>query len=110
MGRGPRMETMLYDTLRNKIQTLSAEATRVRLGPEIRPERMKNYILRIACELNVPVTVRKIPGGVVFWRSTDADRHQANESAERLQGAQRGRRRGRTGRQRRAPARATRSS
>jgi hypothetical protein len=33
-------------------------------------------ILRIARELNVPVTVRKVPGGVIFWRSTDEDVHQ----------------------------------
>jgi hypothetical protein len=77
MGQGPRMEPMLYDTLRNKIQALSAEATRIHLGPESRPERMKHYILRIARELNVPVTVRKVPGGVIFWRSSDEDRHQA---------------------------------
>jgi hypothetical protein len=43
MGRGPRMEPMLYDTLRHKIQSLSSEATRIRLGPEITPQRMKNY-------------------------------------------------------------------
>jgi len=55
MGRGPRMEPMLYDTLRQKIQALSSEATRIHLGPEIRPERMKNYLLRIARELNVPI-------------------------------------------------------
>ncbi len=73
MGRGPRMEPLLYDTLRQKIQALSTEATRIRLGPEIRPARMKNYLLRIARELNVPVTVRTVPGGVVFWR----ERHTA---------------------------------
>jgi hypothetical protein len=28
MGRGPRMEPMLYDTLRQKIRSLSTEATR----------------------------------------------------------------------------------
>jgi hypothetical protein len=99
MGRGPRMEPMLYDTLRKKIQTQSGDATRIHLGPEIRPERMKNYILRIARELDVPVTVRKVPGGVVFWRSSDEDRHQAKETAERLQGAQR-RQTARPGRQR----------
>ena len=43
MGRGPRMEPLLYDTLRTKIQALSTEATRIRLGPEIQPARMKNY-------------------------------------------------------------------
>jgi hypothetical protein len=46
MGRGPRMEPMLYDTLRQKIQALSSEVVRIHLGPEIRPERMKNYILQ----------------------------------------------------------------
>ena len=87
MGRGPRMEPMLYDTLRQKIQSLSSEAVRIHLGPEIRPERMKNYILRIARELNVPVTVRRVPGGVLFWRASEEDLHQAQEIAGRLQSA-----------------------
>jgi hypothetical protein len=73
MGRGPRMEPMLYDTLRQKIQALASEAVRIHLGPEIRPERMKNYLLRIARELNVPITVRRVPGGVIFWRSSELD-------------------------------------
>jgi hypothetical protein len=85
MGRGPRMEPMLYDTLRQKIQALSSEATRIHLGPEIRPERMKNYILRIARELNVPVTVRRVPGGVIFWRASEEDLQQAQETTSRLQ-------------------------
>jgi hypothetical protein len=89
MGRGPRMEPMLYDTLRQKIQSLSSEATRIHLGPEIRPERMKHYLLRIARELNVPVTVRRVPGGVIFWRSSNEDLQQAQETASRLQTAQR---------------------
>jgi hypothetical protein len=87
MGRGPRMEPMLYDTLRQKIQALSREAVRIHLGPEIRPERMKNYILRMARELNVPVTVRRVPGGVLFWRASEEDLHQAQEIAGRLQSA-----------------------
>jgi hypothetical protein len=89
MGRGPRMEPMLYDTLRHKIQSLSSEATRIHLGPEIRPERMKNYLLRIARELNVPITVRRVPGGVIFWRSSEEDLQQAQGTASRLQAAQR---------------------
>src|SRR4029450_12972270 len=88
MGQGPRMEPMLYDTLRQKIQALSSEAVRIHLGPEIRPERMKNYILRIARELNVPITVRKVPGGVIFWRSSEEDLQQAQETASRLQTGQ----------------------
>jgi hypothetical protein len=89
MGRGPRMEPMLYDTLRHKIQSLSSEATRIHLGPEIRPERMKNYLLCIARELNVPITVRRVPGGVIFWRSSEEDLQQAQETASRLQTGQR---------------------
>jgi hypothetical protein len=85
MGPGPRMEPMLYDTLRQKIQALSSEATRIRLGPEITPQRMKNYLLRIARELNVPITVRRVPGGVIFWRSSEEDLQQAKEVGARLQ-------------------------
>jgi hypothetical protein len=86
MGRGPRMEPLLYDTLRTKIQALSTEATRIRLGLEIRPARLKNYLLRMARELNVPVTVRKVPGGVVFWRATAEDQEQAQALSQRLRG------------------------
>ena len=86
MGRGPRMEPLLYDTLRTKIQALSTEATRIRLGLEIRPARTKNYLLRMARELNVPVTVRKVPGGVVFWRATAEDQEQAQALSQRLRG------------------------
>src|SRR2546426_12843312 len=102
MGRGPRMEPMLYDTLRQKIQALSSEAVRIRLGPEIRPERMKNYLLRIARELNVPVTVRRVPGGVIFWRSSEEDLQQAQEIAARLQSARQPPQAARRGRRRRA--------
>ena len=37
MGRGPHLEPMLYDTLRQKIQSLSSQAIRWRLGLEITP-------------------------------------------------------------------------
>jgi hypothetical protein len=85
MGRGPRMEPMLYDTLRKKIQSLSDQAARIRLGAEISPIRMKHYVLRIARDIKVPVTVRRVPGGVIFWRSTDEDIQQAKDVASRLQ-------------------------
>jgi hypothetical protein len=89
MGRGPRMEPMLYDTLHTKSQSVMDQAARVRFGPEIRPARMKAYILRIARELGVPVTVRTVPGGLLFWRSTDDDIQQAEEMAQQLPSAQR---------------------
>jgi hypothetical protein len=100
MGRGPRMEPMLYDTLRQKIQTLSTEATRIRFGPEIRPARMKNYILRIAREVGVPVTTRRVTGGLLFWRSTDEDIQQAQELGARRQTTRRRQPRRRTRRRR----------
>jgi hypothetical protein len=87
MGRGPRMEAMLYDTLRQKIQSLSTDATRIHLGPEITPQRMKTSLQAIARDLNVPVTIRRVPGGLLFWRSTDEDLQQAKEVGARLQTA-----------------------
>jgi hypothetical protein len=84
------MEPMRYDTLRQQIQTLSSEAVRIHLGPEITPTRMKNYLLHIARELNVPITIRRVSGGVLFWRSTD-DVQQTKEIRGRLQTAQRSR-------------------
>jgi hypothetical protein len=86
MSRAPRMEPMLYDTLRQKIQSLSSEAVRIHLGPDIPPQRMKKYLLRIAAELGIPVTVRRIPGGVIFWRSSEENLQQAQETASRLRG------------------------
>jgi hypothetical protein len=95
------MEPMLYETLRTKIQSLSSEAVRIHLGPEIRPERMKIYLLRIARELDVPVSVRKVPGGVIFWRSSEEDLQQAQEIASRLQTARQPQPQARPGRRRR---------
>jgi hypothetical protein len=37
MGRGPRMEPMLYDTLRKKIQSLSTDATRLTIPEDTHP-------------------------------------------------------------------------
>jgi hypothetical protein len=87
MGRGARMEHMLYDTLKQKIQSLADHAVQIHLGPEIRPERMRRYIQHIAHELNIPVTIRRVEGGVIFWHSTEEERQQAQEVASRLQSA-----------------------
>jgi hypothetical protein len=100
MGRGLRMEPLLYDTIKTKIQGLSDDAVRIRLGPEITQQRMKNYLLSIARELDVPITVRKVPGGVIFWRSSDEDVHQAEELSQRLQGTRHQRSQARGGRRR----------
>jgi hypothetical protein len=88
MGRGPRMDPELYHAFKEKIQSLDNTAARLTLPEGISPTTMKNRILRIAAELNTPVTVRRIPGGLLFWRSTAEDLEQAKEVAQRLQPAQ----------------------
>jgi hypothetical protein len=89
MGRGPHMELLLCDTLRQKLQSLSKPAFRIRLGAEMRLERMKYSILHVARDLNVPITVRKMPGGMIFWRSTYADRQQIKAVGQRCQNTRR---------------------
>lgn len=101
MGRAPRMDPELYQTLKNKIQALSEHATRITLPPGTSPTTMKNRILRVAAEIKRPVTVRRVPGGLLFWRSTDEDIQQAKEIAERLRGGRRRRSRSRPARRRR---------
>ena len=92
MGRGPRMDPQLYQAFKGKIQSLDSSATRITIPEGTSPTTMKNRILRVAAELGIPVTIRKVPGGLLFWRSTDEDVQQAKEVADRLQTAQRGRR------------------
>jgi hypothetical protein len=100
MGRGPRMDPELYQAFKDKIQSLDTTATRLTLAEGTRPTTMKNRILRVAAELGIPVTIRKVPGGLLFWRSTAEDLKQAKEVAQRLQPAQRTGR-GRPGQRRR---------
>jgi hypothetical protein len=89
MGRGPRMEPMLYQELRMRIQSLSEQAVRMTIPDGTSPNTMKNRLLRVAAELGIPVTIRRLPGGLLFWRSSDDDIQQAQETANRLQAAQR---------------------
>ncbi len=84
MSRGPRMEPLLYATLRQKIQALSTEAVRIHLGPEMSPARMGRYVRAIARQLEIPVAIRRLPGGVVFWRASEEDLREAQALAERL--------------------------
>jgi hypothetical protein len=100
MGRGPRMDPGLYHTLKHKIQSLDNTATRFTIPEGTTAVTMKNRLLRVAAELKILVTVRKIPGGLLFWRSTDEDVQQAKEVASRLQTGQR-RQGARPGRRRR---------
>jgi hypothetical protein len=89
MGRGPRMDPELYQAFKEKIQSLDNTATRITLPEGTSPTTMKNRVLRVAAELNTPVTVRRVPGGLLFWRSTAEDLEQAKAVAQRLQPARR---------------------
>jgi hypothetical protein len=89
MSRGPRMDPTLYQALKGKIQALDNTATRVTLPEGKSPTTMKNRLLRVAAALRIPLTIRKVPGGLLFWRSTAEDLEQAKAVAQRLQPAQR---------------------
>lgn len=95
------MDPELYHALREKIQSLDNTATRLTIPESTSTTTMKNRILRVAAEMGIPVTIRRVPGGLLFWRSTDEDLQQAAEVAARLQGAQQPSRTTRRGQRRR---------
>ena len=101
ISRGSRMDPVLH-SLRKKILSLSSQAACMPLGADVSQTTMKNRILRVAREVNVPVTIRRISGGLLFWRSSDDDLQQAKEVATWLETA----RRGRQGRSRSRPKQA----
>jgi hypothetical protein len=100
MGRGPRMDPQLYQELRTRIHALSDQAVRLTIPDGTSQATMKNRIQRVAAELGVPITIRCVSGGLLFWRSTEEDIQLAKEVGSRLQIAQRGRQ-DRPGRRRR---------
>jgi hypothetical protein len=87
MSRGPKMDPQLYTTLKAKFQSLGTTAVRMNLPEGASPSAMENRILPVADELNVTVTIRRVPGGLLFWRSTDEALQQAKDVAQRLQAA-----------------------
>jgi hypothetical protein len=100
LGRGPRMNPELYQELRTRMQSLSNQAVRMALPDGTSLAAMKNRIRSVAGELNMPVTIRRIPGGLLFWRSTDEDVQQAKEVGARLQSTRQPRHATRRGRRR----------
>jgi hypothetical protein len=99
MGRGPRMDPQLYQQLRTRIHSLSDQAVRITIPDGTRQTTtMKSRIQRVAAEFGIRVTVRRVPGGVIFWRSSEEDLQQAQETASRLQTVRQGRRTRPTGR------------
>ena len=109
MGRGPRMDPQLYQDLRTRIASLSDQAVRMTIPDGTSRTTMKNRILRVAAELGILVTIRRVPGGLLFWRSTEEDIQLAKEVRSRLQTAQQGRQ-ARPGRRRRRSTRPGRPS
>jgi hypothetical protein len=91
MGRGPRMNQQLYQHLSASLQSLSDHAVRMSVSDGTSQSTMKNRIQRVAAELGIPVTIRRISGGLLFWHSTDEDIQQAQEVGARLLTGRRGR-------------------
>ena len=87
MIRGPWMNPELYHALKEKIESLDNAATRLTILEGTSTTTMKHRILQVAAEIGIPVTTRRVPGGLLFWRSTDEDLQQATEVVGRLQSA-----------------------
>ena len=83
------MDPALYHAFKGKIHSLDHTAARLTLPEGTSPTTMKNRLLRVAAALRIPLTIRKVPGGLLFWRSTAEDLAQAQAVAQRLQPAQR---------------------
>jgi len=81
------MDPELYHALQQQLQSLDNTAVRLTIPEGTSPTTMKHRICRLAAELDMPLTIRNVPGGLLCWRSTDEDRTQANEIAERFQTA-----------------------
>jgi hypothetical protein len=77
MSRGPRMDPAIDSAFKQNIPSLDNTVTRMPLPEGTSPTTTKNRILHVAEELNTIVTVRRVPGGLIFWRSTDEDLQQA---------------------------------
>jgi hypothetical protein len=89
MGRGPRMDPELYQELRTRIESLSDQAVRMTIPDGTRLATMRNWVRGVAAELGIPVTIRRVSGGLLFWHSTDEDMQVAREVGFQLQTAQR---------------------
>jgi hypothetical protein len=83
------MSPELYRELRAKIASMADTAVRMSITDGTRPATVRNWVRSVAAELGIPVTVRRVPGGLIFWRSTDEDIESAREVGARLQSAQR---------------------
>jgi hypothetical protein len=60
------MNPELYHALKEKLQSLDTIATGMPLPDGTSPTTMKNRILHVAAEPGIPVTIRSVPGGLIF--------------------------------------------
>jgi hypothetical protein len=67
MGRGPRMDSERYQELRRRMQSLSDQAVRMTVTDGMSLATMRNWVRSVAAELGIPVTIRRVPGGLLFW-------------------------------------------
>jgi hypothetical protein len=84
MAHGPHMDRELYHALREKISSLQTTATLMILPEGTNPATMKKRILRISGDLEIPVTIRRVPRGLLFWRATDEDLPRAKNTVQQV--------------------------
>jgi hypothetical protein len=66
MGRGPRMDPQRYQELRTRIPSLSDQAVRMTIPDGTSRTVMEKRMLVVAAELGIPVTIRRVSGGLLF--------------------------------------------
>jgi hypothetical protein len=84
MSRRLRMDPERYQELRTRMQALSDRAVRMTIPDGSTIATMKQRIRSVAAELGIPVTIRRVRGGLLFWRSTDEDIQVAKEVGARF--------------------------
>jgi hypothetical protein len=89
MSRGSRMDSERYHTLTQYIPMLDTTGARMPPLERLNLVTMRSRILHLATELSIPITMRKIPRGLLFWRSTDEGLHQPKDVAQRRHTGQR---------------------
>jgi hypothetical protein len=88
-SRGPRMDRAIDSAPKQDIPSLDHTATRMTIPESTAPTTMKNRLLRIAAERGMPVTIRRVSGGLLIWHVTDEDFKQPKEGASRRHTARR---------------------
>jgi hypothetical protein len=86
--RGSRLDPVLYQSLVNELQTLSAhpeQAISVTLPPETRYATMKARLQRMAKRMHLQLTILKTPEGLVCWQETPEEEKQRVSRSQKTQ-------------------------